>query len=124
MHGSSLLSRICGPNTMTKTLNSQGNPDEILLTGANGFLGWHTSEILRHSIERHEALDAGGIVMTNLEAGDVVRAVGEPLSHIARDALGAATVRDSYLVISMSDRVGRIILSPSDGTGSGVVRDE
>lgn len=66
---------------------------------------------LRDSIERPEALDTGGIVMTGLDAADVVQAVGDAMEHAPRDDLAATTVPDGYRVTNTSDRVVRFILS-------------
>ncbi len=63
---------------------------------------------LRDSIERPEALDTGGIVMTGLDARDVVGAV----DLVTRTALwsGECTPAD-YRIADTSDRVVRFILS-------------
>lgn len=66
---------------------------------------------LRDSIERPEALDTGGIIMTGLDAHDVVEAVkvaiaGEP----ARSGVSASTPAD-YLIDNTSPRAVNFILS-------------
>ncbi|WP_439937489.1 non-hydrolyzing UDP-N-acetylglucosamine 2-epimerase [Nocardia sp. N13] len=62
---------------------------------------------LRDSIERPEALDAGSIMMTGLDEGDVLRAVGVAIAH------GAVTssMPGGYEVTDTSNRVVRFILS-------------
>ncbi len=63
---------------------------------------------LRDSIERPEALDTGGIVMTGLDPADVVVNVAEVMANRAERA---ATVPTDYLVTNTSTRVVRFILS-------------
>lgn len=66
---------------------------------------------LRDSIERPEALDTGGIVMTGLHAGDVLSAVQVAISsNCTRDGVGTSTP-DDYLIDNTSDRVVKFILS-------------
>ncbi|WP_109471072.1 non-hydrolyzing UDP-N-acetylglucosamine 2-epimerase [Ornithinimicrobium cavernae] len=66
---------------------------------------------LRDSIERPEALDTGGIIMTGLESEDVVSAVRMALdsSHLA-DGISHLTP-DDYLIQNTSERVVKFILS-------------
>ena len=66
---------------------------------------------LRDSIERPEALDTGGIVMTGLDQADVVAAVGVALTagH-NRDGVGPLTP-DDYLIDNSSERAVNFILS-------------
>ena len=66
---------------------------------------------LRDSIERPEALDTGGIVMTGLDRDDVVAAVGVAMTagH-NRDGVGPLTP-DDYLIDNSSERAVNFILS-------------
>jgi UDP-N-acetylglucosamine 2-epimerase (non-hydrolysing) len=61
---------------------------------------------LRDAIERPEALDTGGIIMTGLDARDVVAAV-----EVARAGAGADRTPDDYRIADTSDRTVRFILS-------------
>lgn len=61
---------------------------------------------LRDSIERPEALDAGAIIMTGLNAGDVTRAV-----HVATQFGAAGSIPTGYEISDTSDRVVKFILS-------------
>ena len=61
---------------------------------------------LRESIERPEALDTGSIVMTGLDARDVVDAVS-----LAMAGMPTASVPAEYRISDTSDRVIRFILS-------------
>lgn len=66
---------------------------------------------LRDSIERPEALDTGGILMTGLHADDVVAAVGVAMAAgRTRDGVGHLTP-DDYLVANTSERAVNFILS-------------
>lgn len=66
---------------------------------------------LRESIERPEALDTGGIMMTGLHAGDVVTAVRVAMeSGYTRNGLSRVTPED-YKIDNTSDRVVKFILS-------------
>ena len=66
---------------------------------------------LRDSIERPEALDTGGILMTGLDAADVVRAVGVAMAaHPAREGISGVTPED-YLIDDTSRRTVNFILS-------------
>ncbi len=65
---------------------------------------------LRDSIERPEALDTGGILMTGLDADDVVMAVGMAMSARA-DWQDRRLAPDDYLIDNTSDRVVRFIAS-------------
>ncbi|MBC7632935.1 non-hydrolyzing UDP-N-acetylglucosamine 2-epimerase [Aeromicrobium sp.] len=66
---------------------------------------------LRDSIERPEALDTGGIMMTGLDVHDVVAAVAVELSA-PRPGPGVSNVTpDEYLVHNTAERVVRFILS-------------
>jgi UDP-N-acetylglucosamine 2-epimerase len=69
---------------------------------------------LRDSIERPEALDTGGIMMTGLEADDVVAAVQLAMgSGYARDGTGPLTPHD-YLIDNTSERAVKFILSTAN----------
>lgn len=66
---------------------------------------------LRDSIERPEALDTGGIMMTGLDAGDVVAAVRLAMnSGYSRDGISHLTP-DDYLIDNASERTVKFILS-------------
>lgn len=66
---------------------------------------------LRDSIERPEALDTGGILMTGLDRDDVVAAVGVAMAAgRTRDGAGHLTP-DDYLVTNASERAVNFILS-------------
>jgi UDP-N-acetylglucosamine 2-epimerase len=66
---------------------------------------------LRDSIERPEALDTGGIVMTGLDREDVVAAVGVAMrAGHSRDGIGHLTP-DDYLIDNTSERAVNFILS-------------
>jgi len=66
---------------------------------------------LRDSIERPEALDTGGIIMTGLDVHDVVAAVGVALSS-GHDRRGPGHLTpDDYLIDNTSERVVNFILS-------------
>lgn len=66
---------------------------------------------LRDSIERPEALDTGGIMMTGLEADDVLAAVQLAMdSGHTRDGVGPLTP-DDYLIDNTSERAVKFILS-------------
>lgn len=66
---------------------------------------------LRDSIERPEALDTGGILMTGLDAEDCVRAVGVAMAaNRSRDGADALTP-DDYLIDNCSERTVNFILS-------------
>lgn len=66
---------------------------------------------LRDSIERPEALDTGGIMMTGLHADDVVAAVQVAMdSGYARDGVSHLTP-DDYLIDNTSERTVKFILS-------------
>jgi UDP-N-acetylglucosamine 2-epimerase len=66
---------------------------------------------LRDSIERPEALDTGGIIMTGLDSRDVVAAVTVAMANKpARDGVSEVTPKD-YLIDNTSSRVANFILS-------------
>lgn len=66
---------------------------------------------LRDSIERPEALDTGGIMMTGLDADDVVAAVRLAMdSGYTREGVGHLTP-DDYLIDNTSERTVKFILS-------------
>jgi UDP-N-acetylglucosamine 2-epimerase len=66
---------------------------------------------LRDSIERPEALDTGGILMTGLDREDVVAAVGVAMkAGHRRDGVGPLTP-DDYLIDNSSERAVNFILS-------------
>jgi UDP-N-acetylglucosamine 2-epimerase len=64
---------------------------------------------LRESIERPEALDVGAILMTGLDADDVVAAVGEVMREPATDSVRALPA--GYEVTNTAERTCRFILS-------------
>ena len=66
---------------------------------------------LRDSIERPEALDTGGIIMTGLDPGDAVTAVG--VARRMRRNRGSASylTPDDYLVENASERAVNFLLS-------------
>lgn len=66
---------------------------------------------LRDSIERPEALDTGGIIMTGLEADDVVAAIAVTMEAWRADPEGGAVTPVDYLVNNTSSRVVNFILS-------------
>jgi UDP-N-acetylglucosamine 2-epimerase (non-hydrolysing) len=71
---------------------------------------------IRDSMERPEAMDFGGIVMTGLEAGDVLAGISQTLES-AKDPIGSrigvdgSTVPQGYEVNDFSTRVIKFILS-------------
>lgn len=66
---------------------------------------------LRDSIERPEALDTGGIIMTGLDAKDVVAAVQIAMdSEYPSDGIGRL-MPDDYLIDNASERSVKFILS-------------
>ncbi|EAP97393.1 O-antigen biosynthesis protein [Janibacter sp. HTCC2649] len=66
---------------------------------------------LRDSIERPEALDTGGIIMTGLDAGDVVAGVRAAMNTPRRrDGVDHLTPED-YLIANTSERTVNFILS-------------
>lgn len=66
---------------------------------------------LRDSIERPEALDTGGIMMTGLDGDDVVAAVGVAMgSGYQRDGISHLTPED-YHIDNTSERAVKFILS-------------
>ena len=66
---------------------------------------------LRDSIERPEALDTGGIIMTGLHAGDVTTAVQVAMDTThSRGTIGQLTPND-YLIENSSERTVKFILS-------------
>ena len=69
---------------------------------------------LRDSIERPEALDTGGIVMTGLHSGDVIRAVQDAIDY-GQDRRGVSSYTpDDYLIENTSERVVKFILSTAN----------
>ncbi len=67
---------------------------------------------LRDSIERPEALDTGGIIMTGLDAHDAVAAVRDAMTHRGEAAIGdRRTLPADYAISNTSDRAVRFILS-------------
>lgn len=69
---------------------------------------------LRDSIERPEALDTGGIMMTGLDASDVVAAVQVAMdSGYTRDGVSYLTP-DDYLIDNTSERAVKFILSTAN----------
>lgn len=66
---------------------------------------------LRDSIERPEALDTGGIMMTGLEAADVVEAVRNAMSNKSTVGSCAALTPADYLIQNTSERVVNFIMS-------------
>ena len=66
---------------------------------------------LRESIERPEALDTGGILMTGLDQTDVVEAVHATMKNLcSRGKVSPLTPQD-YLISNASERVVKFILS-------------
>ena len=66
---------------------------------------------LRDSIERPEAIDTGGILMTGLDQEDVVAAVGVAMAAgNTRDGAGPRTPHD-YMIDNTSERAVNFILS-------------
>ena len=66
---------------------------------------------LRDSIERPEALDTGGILMTGLDAQDVVASVGVAMAA-GHERRGVSRLTpDDYLIDNASERAVNIILS-------------
>lgn len=68
---------------------------------------------LRDSIERPEALDTGGIIMTGLHAGDMVAAVEVAQSDARRVGIDELTPQD-YLIANTSQRAVNFILSTAN----------
>lgn len=66
---------------------------------------------LRDSIERPEALDTGGIMMTGLDAGDVVNAVDIVTSDDEQRRKSTDRVPEDYRITNTSERVVRFLLS-------------
>ncbi len=66
---------------------------------------------LRDSIERPEALDTGGIIMTGLDAGDVVRAVAVAMANQPVEHDVSAITPNDYLIDNTSSRAVNFILS-------------
>jgi len=66
---------------------------------------------LRDSIERPEALDTGGIVMTGLDAHDVVEAVRFVMDDIGPRGPASGTRPADYQICNTSERVVKFILS-------------
>jgi UDP-N-acetylglucosamine 2-epimerase len=66
---------------------------------------------LRDSIERPEALDTGGIIMTGLEADDVLRATKAVMRRPAGIDAGRRLIPDEYTVVNASERAVNFILS-------------
>jgi UDP-N-acetylglucosamine 2-epimerase (non-hydrolysing) len=64
---------------------------------------------LRDSIERPEALDTGAIIMTGLNADDIVTAVRLAIDSLHPDR--STVVPDDYKITNTSERVVRFILS-------------
>ncbi len=72
-------------------------------------LGFHAIT-LRDSIERPEALDTGGIIMTGLDAQDVGDAISVVMAKPAANGVGAVTPND-YMIEDTSARAVNFILS-------------
>ena len=90
-------------NATFNTLNASANLFATIL----GF----PAITLRDAIERPEALDTGGIIMTGLDAHDVVAAVTVAMANKpARDGVSAITPND-YLIDNTSSRAVNFILS-------------
>ncbi|WP_228548837.1 non-hydrolyzing UDP-N-acetylglucosamine 2-epimerase [Dietzia sp. SYD-A1] len=69
---------------------------------------------LRDTIERPEALDTGGIIMTGLNSDDVVAAISLSMnSGYSRDGVSHLTP-DDYLIENTSERVVKFILSTAN----------
>lgn len=65
---------------------------------------------LRDSIERPEALDTGGIMMTGLDTDDMVAAVALVMADRG-DAVGVSRLPDDYAICNTSERVVKFVLS-------------
>lgn len=66
---------------------------------------------LRDSIERPEALDTGGIIMTGLDAHDVVEAVKVTMADRSRPHGVSRLTPTDYLIDNTSARAVSFILS-------------
>lgn len=66
---------------------------------------------LRESIERPEALDTGGIIMTGLNEADVVAAISVATADEGRERGISALTPGDYLIGNTSERVVNFILS-------------
>ena len=66
---------------------------------------------LRDSIERPEALDTGGIIMTGLDAGDAVTAVAVAMARPRPERGVSAVTPPDYLIENASERAVNFILS-------------
>jgi UDP-N-acetylglucosamine 2-epimerase len=66
---------------------------------------------LRDSIERPEALDTGGIMMSSLDVRDVLTTVGLAMQDRHEPASGPRRAPEDYLIADTSERVTRFILS-------------
>ena len=69
---------------------------------------------LRDSIERSETLDTGGIIMTGLDADDVVAAVGVAMGAGHRRGGISLRTPGDYLIENCSERVTNFILSTAN----------
>ncbi|MBB1017368.1 UDP-N-acetylglucosamine 2-epimerase (non-hydrolyzing) [Dietzia sp. DQ11-71] len=69
---------------------------------------------LRDSIERPEALDTGGIMMTGLNAGDVVAAVQVAMDSGYTGGGVSHLTPDDYLIDNTSERTVKFILSTAN----------
>jgi len=77
---------------------------------------------LRDAIERPEALDTGGIIMTGLNAQDTVRAVRMVMAERGTRSTASALAPDEYLIGDTSQRVTKFIMSTANHhrTSSGI----
>jgi UDP-N-acetylglucosamine 2-epimerase len=79
---------------------------------------------LRDSIERPEALDNGAIIMTGLDAHDVVEAVTVAMATGCTHGGTSATTPNEYLIDNVSARTVKFIMSTArrHQTWSGIRR--
>jgi len=66
---------------------------------------------LRDSIERPEALDVGGIIMTGLDERDVVEAIAVTIRQREANEASGSMVPEDYEIDNTSERVANFILS-------------
>ena len=66
---------------------------------------------LRDSIERPEALDTGGIMMTGLDVDDTIAAIRLSMTGHKSGTAGSTSVPDDYRIDNTSERVVKFIMS-------------